>query len=225
MANDLAAMVARITRELRRDDLDVEIREAITTAITAYQSERFRFSDISPLAPPDFNTVANRNVYTSADNANIGSIFYIEYFNVLIGTTLQKVERQTPEEITLMNQSGNIQLGQPEAFCYQGNSIVLYPTPNQAYQMTVAGHILVAAPAADDTAGNKWMTDGELLIRSRAKFEIATHVTRNEKMAAAMAPDPPGGGTIMGATYRAFCVLKGDANRALSRGRVKSMQW
>jgi hypothetical protein len=67
------------------------------------------------------------------------------------------------------------------------------------------------------------MTDGEQLIRSRVKFEIATHVTRNVKMAAMMSPDPET--RPIGATYRAWRALKGEANRLASRGRVEPMQW
>lgn len=227
MAEDLVGMKARIALEIRRDDLTTEIAAAITTAISQYQKERFRFSDITPLAPPTFATVADRNVYDAADNANIGSMFYIEAINVLIGTTLEMMQRETPEDILLLNQEGASESGQPESWAYQGNSIIIYPTPNQAYTLYLVGHILIAAPLADDTAGNKWMTyaNGELLIRSRAKFELATHVTRNEKMAVAMSPDPPAPGSPMGATYRAFCALKGEGNRIVARGRVRSMQF
>jgi hypothetical protein len=40
---------------------------------------------------------------------------------------------------------------------------------------------------------NIWMNDAEMLIRSRAKYEIALNFTRNDKMVAAMSPDDGSG--------------------------------
>ena len=49
MAGTLTDMIARIASEINRPDLSaVQIPTAITTAIAAYQSERFSFSDVPP---------------------------------------------------------------------------------------------------------------------------------------------------------------------------------
>lgn len=229
MANDLAAMVARISAEIARPDLAGAaatatapnanaIRNAITTAITEYQKQRFRFSDINPGVPTTFNTVAGQSVYSISDNANIASIFFIDYLNIAIGNTLQELARETPEEqhlnIQLFNQSGF-----PSSYAYEGNSLILYPVPDQVWALYLGGHILVAAPAADDEANNPWMTKAELLIRSRAKYEIATHVTRNPTMAQAMSPDPQENGQA----YRAWKSLKAEGNKITGRSRVRPM--
>lgn len=227
MANDLAAMKARISRDLARPDFpstSQDIADAITTAIEQYQSTRFRFSDTTPNAPPTFNTVAGRYIYTAADNANIGSVLKLDYVTIQIGNTLQELYRQNAETVVLYNQVNTMQ-GQPSSYAYEGNQLLLAAVPSDAWTITLRLFKLVAAPADDSEAGNPWMTDAELLIRSRAKFEIATHRTRNAQMAAAMSPDPPAPGQPKGATYAAWQNLKAEASRIVSIGRIRPMRF
>lgn len=223
--SNLAVMKARIASELARSNLTDQIAAAITTAITEYQKERFRFSDAIPSAPPTFNTVAHQYIYTSADNANISTLYNFDYVHVDIGNTIEYLERWTPAELKMYIQQNTME-GQPSWYAYEGNQLLLAPIPTQAYLITLGIFRNVAAPASDIETDNPWMTVGELLIRSRAKFEIATHVTRNPAMVTAMSPDPPSqnGGTS-GATWRAYRSLKGEANRATGRGRIRPMQF
>lgn len=223
----LADMKQRIARELRRSDLTADIAAAITTAITEYQKERFRFSDIDATNPPSFNTVAGQTVYGAAASTFISLSYYIDYINVLIGTTLQSLgPPRSPEDVRLLNQAGGSQSGQPECWAYEGNSIILYPTPDQAWPIYLGVHRMVPAPLDDAEANNVWMNEAELLIRSRAKYEISVHRTRNDTMAMAMSPiEPAPGATTGSAAYWAFKSLKGEANRIKSRHRVRSMKW
>lgn len=224
----LGTMKARIATEIARPDItssDARIAAAINTAIAEYQKERFAFSDMAdPSAPPSFNTVANQTVYGSAASAFINESFHIDYLNVLIGTTLEMLPRRTPEEVRLLLQSGNVQQGQPECWAFEGQSILIYPSPNQAYTIYMGVHRRVAAPASDVEASNPWMNDAELLIRCRSKYELALHVTRNKQMQDDMSPLPPPPGVKTGhATYYAFQSLKGAGNRVTGRGRVRPM--
>lgn len=220
----LGDMKTRIARELRRDDLTTDIAAAITTAISEYQKERFRFSDIDATTPPTFATVNGQTVYGFAASPFISQSFYVDYLLVEIGGTLEEIDRRTPIDIRLLNQTNGSQMGQPQAWAYEGNSILLYPTPNQAYTLTIGAHRLVPEPANDVEAGNVWMNEAELLIRSRAKYEIATHRTLNAELALAMSPNEPAPGVTTGhATYWAYKSLKGASNRMVGRGRVKPM--
>ena len=45
-----------------------------------------------------------------------------------------------------------------------------------------------AVPASDSEADNAWMTEGERLIRCRAKFEVFKHVIRNSAKADELVP-------------------------------------
>lgn len=224
MADDLTAMLDRIADELARSDLTSQIRLAVTDAIKVYQKERFRFSDITPSAPPTFNTVAGRYIYTSADNANIGSTLKIDNVNAVVGASLQPLVPDTPENIVLFNEASN-NLGWPSRYSYEGNQLLLSPIPDTAYLIKLRLFMFVPAPASDGEAANPWMTDAELLIRSRAKYEIAVHVTRNASMAAAMSPDEPSGGQQPGASYRAWQMLKRETNRVTGNRRIRAMQF
>jgi hypothetical protein len=220
MANDLAAMKARIALELARSDLTSQIASAITDAIAIYQKERFRFSETSPNAPPTFATVAGQWAYTVSANSNISTAQNIDYVLVNIGNSVEYLDRVSPLDLKLYNQQ-NTMSGQPGSYAYEGNQLLLSPVPDQAYTVTLGLFLAVPAPASDSEANNPWMTVAERLIRSRAKFELATHVTRNPVMAAAMSPDPGTGG----ATYREWKSLKGEANRITGTGRIRAMRF
>jgi len=196
---------------------------AITDAILFYQKERFRFNETTMSAPPTFSTVAQRAVYTSADNANIGSNFNIDFVNAQIGNYLQYLQRDTPENLIIFNQI-NTMFGQPFWYGYRANELILSPVPDQAYVITLGLFNRVAAPASDAETDNPWMIDAERLIRARAKYEIAMHVTRNPTMAMAMSPSPPSenNGTV-GAAWREWKSLKSEANRVQSLGRIRAM--
>jgi hypothetical protein len=224
------ALKTRIALELARPDIlasDGRIADAITDAITTYQTEKFRFSEINPANPPTFTT--SQGVLTYSDAAAtpplISNALYVNFLTYTFGTSVFYVRRVSPLEIIMANQNLNVS-GPPEAFAIEGETIMLTPVPDQAYLMTADVHLLVPAPASDIVTGNRWMTDGEMLIRSRVKFEIATHITRNATMAMAMSPEAhggPGGGP--GATYRAWQNLKAEANRYTAKGKIRPMIW
>lgn len=228
----LADMIARIGSELARPDLLLgttpnnapKIRAAIATAISEYQSQRFRFSDIDPANPPQWSTVAGRWIYDATDNQYIGTIYKFDYLNLVIGSTLERLEQVTPEEIHLDNQQYQ-QNGQPDEWAYEGNKIIIYPIPDQAWTLIMGGHIRIAAPASDTEADNPWMNDGELMIRSRAKYELAVHVLRNPTMAASMSPEPDGDNGRPGQTYRAWRTLKGQTNKITGLGKIRPMRF
>lgn len=217
----------RVGAELRRPDLVTtgQVKTAIMDAIAIYQKERFRFSDAGPSTPPSFNTVAGQWIYTKADNVNIPTWFYVEALNVTIGNTVEKLSRYRPEEIYLLHEQGT-QSGQPNGWAYDGNAVILDPTPDQAWPITMVGHVLVPAPADVNEANNPWMVEAEQLIRARAKYEIALHVTRNPEMAQDMSPDADGNRQgRAGATYRAWRMLKGETNKVKGRGRIVAMRF
>lgn len=222
-----ADMINRIAAEIRRPLLasNGTISAAIDTAIAIYQKDRFRISDIDPSVPTSFNTVQGQSVYSIADNENIGTIFRIEYLNVFVGSTVEKMTVRTPEEIHLLNQQ-NQQSGQPTDYAYEGNSILIYPIPSQVWQIFIGGHILVPAPTSDSDPANPWMNWGERLIRCRAKYEIATHITRNPTMAQAMSPDPAGGPNGQpGEAWRAWRELKAETNKIKATRGVRAMRF
>jgi hypothetical protein len=240
MANSLQTMITRIGIEIRRPSLGTDgdsnagggdpalnstIALAIFDAIQIYRKDRFRISDINPSAPPSFNTVVSRSVYTGSDNSNISTAYRFEYLNVFVGSTVEKMTQRTAEELLLLLQQ-NQQSGQPTDWCYQGNSINIYPIPNAIWQIFIGGHIDIAPPATLIDTTNVWMNWAEMLIRSRAKYELSVHKTRNPTMASEMSPDPDGGPNGKpGQTWRAWRMLKNETNKVVGRGVIRPMQW
>ncbi len=225
-------MIARIASELgQRTDLapggsnPSVITNAINDAIEHYAKTRFRFNENLPLTPFTFNTVAGQPYYDESTVPNIKKLYKIDYLNYLLGATTQKMERLMPEDIYLALLQGST-AGPPEEWAWDGQSIVMYPNPNIPYLITVGGYMTLAGPDLTTPAGladttNPWMNDAERLIRSRAKYEIALHVTRNDKMVAAMSPDAGSGG----ASERYFNELVGEAAKIRGTSRIRGMRF
>lgn len=210
-------MQDRIADELGgRSDLATQIAACISDAIAVYAPHRFRFSESRDVC--QFNTVAAQEFYTSSANANIATLFMFDYVTVTLGTTNFSINRRTPEEVELLSQTGT-QRGMPLVFSYYNEQLRFYPIPDTVYPILVAGHMNIAAPAADDTTGNRWMTDGERLIRSRAKYELSINYGVDyPDMAQRMHPDN-------GAAADAYSELKQTGNKLTGRGRVTPTQF
>lgn len=231
MPKTMQNMIDRIATEIRRPllaqppDVTSPIALAILDAITFWQKDRFRISDIDPSLNPSFSTVQGQSVYTVSDNPNIATIYVIDALNVYVGSTAEPMTRRTPEAIYLLNQQ-NQQSGQPTDYAYIGNKIILYPIPSQVWQIFILGHVQIAAPTDLQDDSNPWMNWAEYLIRCQAKFQIATNVTRNAEMAQAFSPDASGGMNGQpGETWRAWQRLKKETNKIKSTGRIRAMRF
>lgn len=207
----LAVMKARIADELARSDLTSQIAYAISDAIKAYEDERFHFNESRAIT---VSTVADQEFYDENDAAAIATINKIDYVGVYVGDIMSRLKAETPANIELMSQNGT-GTGTPYAYCWYGNQIRLYPTPNTALTVRIGAAVNVAAPAADATTGNAWMTHGERLVRSRAKLELALHVLKDQDLAQTMAT----------AVNEAFDQLKSRSNQLTQTesGRVEPM--
>lgn len=167
----LAVMKQRIADELARSDLTAMIAYAISDAINAYQSRRLFFNESRDIT---FDTAADQEWYDRYDNAAIPNLMAIDYMRVAIDSTFWELCRETPE--AMESSQVDPTTGQPTSYTYFNQQIRLYPIPNDAWEVTVVGHIKVNEPASDTEARNPWMTDAERLIRARAKLNLARNV-------------------------------------------------
>jgi hypothetical protein len=209
----LATMKDRIDRELRRSgSIDTQIGEAISSAIEAYSDDRFFFNE---KRSNTFNTIADQEFYGSSDFPAISLLVKIDYVTMRIGNTVYDILPDIPA--TMEGASDNATAtGQPGWYVYYERQIRLYPVPStSSWPVRVAGLYRYAAPASDAETGNFWMTEGERLIRSRAKYELATHVLRDLELAQIMTAN----------TTEAFDQLKRKTNKLTQQdnGRVKAM--
>lgn len=211
----LAIMKSRIDRELRRNGgIDTQIAEAITTAISAYQDERFYFAEKRSVT---FNTVADQEFYDSDDAADLANLVKIDYVTMRVGNTIFDLLPDTPSRIEGASDNATA-TGQPGWYIYYERQIRLYPVPaTSGWVVRVAGVYRYAAPASDAEASNFWMTEGERLIRCRAKYELATHVLMDMNLAQIMTAN----------VNEAFDQLKRKTNKLtqFGNGRVHAMQF
>lgn len=216
----LLAMKTRVAREVRRKEYaDVgavfqdAIDDAITSAIEAYQDERFLFNETRDTT---FSTVVDQEFYDSSDDADIGNIVKIDYVKLIVGDSVFDLLPDYPAEIEGAANNAT-STGQPGWYVYYAQAIRLYPIPAEVWSVRVAGVYKYAAPATDGEAGNYWMTIAERLIRSRAKYELALHVLRDTELAQTMASS----------VTEALAQLKRRTNLLTQRdnGRVRPMDF
>lgn len=179
----LATMKTRIATELRRSDLSTQIAEAINTAIQAYEHERWYLNESRENT---FTTVAAQPDYDETDAAFIGAISKIDYLFVLIGDQPFELLNETMKFVEDANTNNTFQ-GQPAWYAFYDEKFWLYPVPNEAWEVRVGAVYETAAPLTDGELNNFWMNKAERLIRSRAKYEIYTHVLFNLERAQVMA--------------------------------------
>jgi hypothetical protein len=214
----------RIDDEIKRSGtLNTRIDACITAAIEIYQKHRFRFNEGVDYS---FSTVIDQEYYSAATAQPAGSgglgagqvPYAIDYMVIQIGTARFDLVKRSPEEIDLLTQSGT-QKGQPHSWSYFNEQIRFYPVPSAVYPIIVSGHEILSGPAADNTTGNRWMTDGERLIRSRAKYELSLNYNVDfPALAQKMHPDN-------GATFDAFLELTREAAKITGTGRVRPTQF
>lgn len=209
----LATMKARIASELRRTDLTTQIAAAITTAIQAYEHERWFFNESRENT---FTTVAEQQDYGVDDAAFIGLISKLDYLFIIIG---DQPFQLLPETMAFIEDSStnNTFTGQPAWYAWYDEKIWLYPVPVEAWEVRVGAVIEQAAPASDGETGNPWMTIAERLIRSRAKYELFLHVLKNQEEAALM-------GAAVTEAYEQLNVRTTRKTKT-GGGRVKAMRF
>ena len=113
---------------------------------------------------------------------------------------------------------------------FQMTVMAINATGQGPFLMSLGAHVDLPAPmgftgsTGQDTTGNRWFTDGEKLIRSRAKYELAVNVLRDPTLAQMMSPFPPDeNGGVAGAAWDAYTMLSGEAATMTARGAIKAM--
>lgn len=175
-------MQNRIADEILRSDLTSQIKNAIQTAIREYERRPFYFNQLRNDAV--FSTVRGQEFYTSSDSSLIASMATLNRVQVNVNGNRYTMNPRTPEymEDTSVNPSV---YGQPVDYSYFAEQMRFYPIPDASYVVTLTG-IYRLFTLSNDSDTNPWVSDAELLIRSRAKYELAVHVLRDQEMAASM---------------------------------------
>lgn len=154
-------MQDRIADELHRTDLTSQIQLAIISAIQHYESKQFWFNETRATA----STIADQEYYElPLDFVEMVSLKLTDNGNIhtLTERTYEYIEN------AMTNTSYT---GEPTDFAMYGDLLRLYPIPDAVYTLTISyKKTLADLSATADT--NAWMTNGEELIRARAKADL-----------------------------------------------------
>lgn len=175
----LAIMKDRIARELRRPNLTTQIAEAITTAIQAYEHERFY---VNESRENTFSTTIDLMRYSRTEVPFLEFVTKIDYVFLLINDQPFELFPRLPRILEDAS-TNDTTTGQPQEYGWYQQQLWLYPIPPEVWTVRVGAVMEIAQPATDGETGNFWMTKGERLIRSRAKQELALHVMFDNELA------------------------------------------
>lgn len=203
MAKDLAALKARITRELHRSDLANDIASAIQDAIRQYRSRAFEFTD---------------KVGTFSTTADVPSYAALNDIGQILDVKAQVPSTDYPLEALTFTQYRKLAAvdsprGQPSAYAFFGGQVYIWPMPDNVYPITVAYQQRVAPPVAD-TDVTVWTDEAEPLIRACAKKLVFRDVIQ----------DPDGANAASFAEREALGVLMDEAMRLQDSGPI-SCNW
>lgn len=148
-----------------------QVNAAINSAIAHYQRVRFYFNESRA---ETFSTVASQEFYGSAANTNIPNLSKIDTLLITVNGTRYPLTVK-PWELLEAKSSTTTATGQPDEYSYYAQQIRLYPIPDAVYTVRISGLVRFAALSADGDS-NAWLTDGEALIRARAKWDLAVNV-------------------------------------------------
>lgn len=175
------------------DDLDKNLSDAayeamigsaVTAAIRHYQRTRFYFNETRD---ETFATVAAQKLYSSTDDAAIPKFIEIDQIVLMDGTEPNELCQIDPKKWEMLTASGS-STGRPNSWCYFNESFGLYPIPDAAYTIRPIGHIMKAAPTADDEANNVWMLEAYELLRARCVTQLAQRRLRDPELAGLHGP-------------------------------------
>ncbi len=179
--SDFGTMQERIRREIKRDGLTADIKAAIDSSIRFYNEDRFFFNEQSGSA----NTVTDQPTVTLPSGL-------IEIDNVKVYQSDATGAPQTPlvqrTIVDIDNRDDGNEKGEPQEYALYNELMRVLPVPDKVYPLKFLfkEELNDVSASASDAATNAWMTDGEVLIRSRAKHYVFLHNLRNMEEAAKM---------------------------------------
>ncbi len=203
--SDYGTMQTAIANEISRGGLSAEIKTAIQNAMTFYENDRFWVNE----AEWTINTVADQEAYGLPLNYQEADIL-----TYTVSGDRDPIQRRTYDWYRTHHVNTNTRANRPTDWTIYADQLWLYPTPDAAYLLTLSGQKSPDALAADGDT-NYFMTDGELLIRWRAKAHLYRHVIKDYKQA----------GQMDGAEAEAMSNLTTKTTRRNATGTVRPTQF
>lgn len=181
--SDFGTMIARIEDEIDNEDLTDQVKKAITSAIAHHSRRQFWFNRVRF----DFAVVADDEFFDSTDDSEIPNIVQIDSA-WLVQSSIRYPLVQVNDNVIADSQTGLVK-SRPTNFSYVRKQIHIYPISDDSYtfyaeawsRLSELTNVTVGAVTSDAT--NAWMTDGEELIRQRAKYILAIDIIHDEALA------------------------------------------
>lgn len=205
-------MITRIQDEVLGAITVANIKNAIQDAIAEYERESFYFNDLRYYgvsgSGSDLQTVSGQEFYSQDDLPILTNMPHISKVMVLAFNNRYPLISRTREWIDDVSISPTWN-GLPTDWCWQSNSLRLYPTPNGGYPLILDATIRFA-PLTADADYNCWTNEAERLIRMEAKRILWKEYLLNDERAAALGQEIMG---VPGGRVGEFGRLKAESMR------------
>lgn len=171
----LGDLKTRIADELVRADLSTQIALAISDAIEEASTHRFWFMEVRGFTFPLSAGVAQ---YTGD---TIAGLIEIDRLKLVTDSQTYTLRLASDDDVSRWN-DGTPPNGQPYAYSRYGDQITFYPTPRQAFSVTLDG-LSKGTVLDNDTDSNIWTTTGERYVRALAKRNVLAEVIQDDERA------------------------------------------
>lgn len=167
-------IIAQVANDLADSNINSEIGDEINAAIREYDTRRVWFNEKRDLT---FSTVAAQDFYTSADNSDIPNLIRIDAMFSTSGSAdkwiIEPMDAVEMERLSPPNDGGR-----PGYYAYFGQSIRLWPYPDQAYTIRVLGWYRLSE-LSQDSDTNIWTQYAAGLLRLSAKRRVLANVRQD----------------------------------------------
>lgn len=167
------AMIDRIADELDENNISSQIQKAIQSAIKHYEHHRFFFNE----------AIRTLSTSISQEYYSVQTIFCeVDSARITVNGSYYTLLPQTWNYLEETSVSGSQYIGAPIEYATFNQQVRLSPIPDSVYTILFSGTTHLATLSAT-TDTNDWMTDGEELIRARAKYELAINYLKDYDLA------------------------------------------
>jgi hypothetical protein len=172
-------MRSRISDELVNEKItNAQINLAILEAVKHYKNKEFFFNQVLI----DFTTVVDQEWYTTSDDSQIDDVIKLKWARVTVSSVRYQVLPRSDKWIEA-RQNGAVESDPIRNIAYAREQFRVYPIPTAARTVEVFAHVELAELSGDgDTNG--WTTEGESLIRNRAKKILSVGTLQATDLAA-----------------------------------------
>lgn len=213
MANDYAAIQARIADELARTDLTAQIKAEILSAIRHYARQRFWFNEEAATATTTPGA-AGLKIAVPSDAVEFDEM------TVAVGGIPQPMERLPWRDFVARGALNTAAHGVPARWAYRDDQFWLSPTPDAAYTLTLY-YVNTLPELAADGDSNAWTTIAEELIRARACAAVRIRYLRDSAaMAEQQAFAALGDGYLNAFEKMAYTALRAQTTRRRAPRRL-----